>query len=41
MIVLVIFIGIISGCNTTNDNNEWPYQGVPTIGTNQIPIPHY
>jgi hypothetical protein len=41
MIIFCISI-LINGCKSSNtDNENWPYQGVPTVGTNQIPIPHY
>jgi len=43
LFIVIFYISIyVSGCKSNNVNNEnWPYQGVPTVGTNQIPIPHY
>ena len=31
---------LLGGCNTTNTEN-WPYQGTPTVGTNQVPVPKW
>lgn len=39
--VLIFGTMLIGGCNTTTNNENWPYQGTPTVGTNQVPIPKW
>ena len=41
LVLGIVIAGIISGCQTRTGTDNWPYKGVPMIGTNAIPAPRY
>jgi hypothetical protein len=41
LVVGIAITGILSGCQSPTVGDDWPYKGVPMVGTNTIPVPKW